>query len=116
MLVRERDDESLLIGQAAPRAWLEMGKRITVRRAPTSFGPVSFELEGQGHQLRARVELAGRRVPSALFVRFRHPELKPIRSVSVNGQNWTDFDPDREWVRIPAPTENLYTIITHHEP
>ena len=34
LLIQERDDETLLLCQATPRAWLEDGKRIEVKRAP----------------------------------------------------------------------------------
>jgi hypothetical protein len=50
-----------------------------------------------------------------LLVRFRHPENMPIRSVQVNGENWTDFDRAKEWVRIANPTQASYTITTRHE-
>ena len=40
MLIRELDDETLVLGQATPRRWLEDGKRIEVKRAPTWFGNI----------------------------------------------------------------------------
>ena len=33
-----------------------------------------------------------------------------MRSVTVNGQNWTDFDGAQEWVRIKAPGQSHYTV------
>src|SRR5215469_16664071 len=47
MLVREVDDHTLLLAQATPRKWLEDGKKIEVRKAPTYFGPVSLQIESQ---------------------------------------------------------------------
>ena len=116
MLVHERDD-ALMLAQAAPRAWLENGKRIEVERAPTYYGPVSFAMESRtsAGEIRARVELSNRKHPAALVVRFRHPQTKPMRSVSVNGRNWADFSAEKESVRIPSPAEARYTIITHYE-
>ncbi len=114
MLVREGDDDSLLLCQAAPRPWLEEGKRIEVRRAPTYFGPVNFTMTGGRESITAKVELGDRRRPGALIVRFRHPESMPIRSVQVNGEHWTDFDRAKEWVRIAKPTQASYTITTRH--
>jgi len=35
-------------------------------------------------------------------VRFRHPEEKPIRSVTVNGATWSDFDPAQGDIRLPG--------------
>ncbi|MHC1762822.1 MAG: hypothetical protein AB9869_00740 [Verrucomicrobiia bacterium] len=115
MLVREVDDDSLLLCQAAPRPWLEEGKRIEVRQAPTYFGPVNFTITGGRDSITAKVDLGARRRPGSLLVRFRHPENRPIRSVQVNGENWTDFDRAEEWVRIANPTQASYTITTRHE-
>ena len=40
------------------------------------------------------------RPPQTVLVRFRHPERKPIKSVTVNGEAWSDFDPAKEVVRL----------------
>jgi hypothetical protein len=45
-----------------------------------------------------------------LLVRLRHPERKPIKAVSVNGQKWQDFDVKKEWVTIAAPRQRRYEI------
>ena len=67
-----------------------------------------------GRQLEAKVEMAGRVQPSSLLVRFRHPQEKQIRGVTVNGRDWKDFDATKEWVRIPAPAERSYSIIVSY--
>jgi hypothetical protein len=117
LLIHERDDNVLALAQATPRAWLENGKRIEVRRAPTYYGPVSFTMESRADagEITATIELPERKQLAALLVRFRHPQAKPIRSVSVNGQNWTDFDVEKEWVRIPRPAQHRYVVTSRHE-
>jgi hypothetical protein len=45
-----------------------------------------------------------------LRVRFRHPEKKSMRAVTVNGRAWKDFDASGEWVRIPQPADARYEI------
>jgi hypothetical protein len=112
MLVREADDQTLFLGQATPRKWLEDGKRILVENAPTYFGPVSFQIEshvGSG-TINANVTLRSNPRLHTLLVRLRHPESKQIRSVSVNGASWTDIDKQRELIRITAPREGTYSI------
>src|SRR5690606_5896695 len=47
MLLNEIGEDTLMIGQAIPRTWLENGKQISVKDAPTYFGPVTFAIEGQ---------------------------------------------------------------------
>lgn len=113
MLVHENGDGSLALGLATPRAWLEEGKRIDVRNAPTYFGPVSFHVSSgsAARQITATVELAPRSAPpQTLFVRLRHPEQKPVKSVTVNGKAWSNFNLQKEWVVIPHPESRQYTI------
>jgi len=66
-------------------------------------------------QIEADVQVPVRSKPTALFVRLRHPAGARIRSVAVNGRPWTDFDPDKEWVRINAPMESRYKIVASYE-
>jgi hypothetical protein len=116
MLVREVDDHTLLLGQATPRKWLADGQKIEIRDAPTYFGKLSYRFESQARSGRilATISLDGQSPPSSLLVRLRHPDGKPIRSVTVDGQNWTDFDRDKEWVRIANPHAGQYTILTSY--
>lgn len=113
MLVRELDDEALLLAQAAPRKWLQDGKKILVERAPTYFGEVAYTIASQAAsgRITAAIEMPTRRPPRTLLIRLRHPDSKPIRSVTVNGKPWSDFDPPKEWVRIPNPAERSYEVV-----
>jgi hypothetical protein len=116
MLVREVDEDTLLIGQAAPRKWLGHGKRIRVTRAPTYFGELSFTIESFADQGRisAIVHPPSRPTPKLLLIRLRHPAARPIRSVTVNGKDWSDFDPAKEWVRIPNPAGERYEVVARY--
>jgi hypothetical protein len=33
-------------------------------------------------------------------VRFRHPKALPIKSATVDGKPWNDFDPQQELLRL----------------
>lgn len=116
MLLLEQDDDSLLLAGFIPRRWLEDGKRIEVRRAPTRFGVLSMSLQSSSAagRLEAEVQMPDRARPSALLVRFRHPASRRMRSVTVNGRNWRDFDNEKEWVRVPAPGEKTYSIVVSY--
>jgi hypothetical protein len=116
MLIRELDDDALLLFQATPRKWLEDGKKIEVKRAPTYYGELSMSVESKAASgcLTAQIEIPKRRQLGRLIVRFRHPEETPIQSVSVNGQNWTNYDTQKEWVVIPEPHQECYVIIVHY--
>jgi hypothetical protein len=116
MLIHERDDDVLVVGQATPRAWLRDGQRIDVQRAPTYYGPVSATVESRAAagEIQAEVQLSGTRRPAALHLRLRHPDGARLRSVTVNGQPWTDLDVAGEWVKIPAPTAARYQIVARY--
>jgi hypothetical protein len=111
MLIRETADDTLLLGQAAPRRWLADGERILVRNAPTYYGPLSMTIESRANEgsITAAIELGEKR-PGTLKLRLRHPASKPISSVRVNGSRWDDFDPQREWVSIVKPEAQRYRI------
>lgn len=112
MLLNEFGTDTLFIGQAIPRAWLEEGKKVEVENAPTYFGLVSFTIDGvdSKNQITASLKISNRNLPKELLVRFRHPNSAKIRSVVVNGKSWKNFDPDKEYIRIPKPFEGKYII------
>ncbi|MBM4435673.1 MAG: hypothetical protein FJ029_00260 [Actinobacteria bacterium] len=117
MLVNELSgDDMLFIGQAIPHAWLADGKRIRVERAPTYFGTVSFSIESRAsaNEIAVTLDPPTRHRPGALLVRLRHPEQRPLQSVTLNGGVWSDFDAKKEWVRLPNPTEPHYHITARY--
>jgi len=117
MLLNElRGDGTLFIGQAVPRAWFADGKRIEVKQAPTYYGPLSFTTESRvaDNEIRTTTELSDRKPPAILLVRFRHPLKKPMTAVTVNGEEWKDFDPKNEWVRIVEPKAGRLVIVAKY--
>jgi hypothetical protein len=116
MLIRELDNRTLFLGQATPRKWLEDGKRIEVEGAPTYFGKLSLTIDSQASSGRiiATIRAPERSRPATILLRLRHPRAKPMQSVTVNGQNWTDFDKEREWVRIQEPTQAEYKVVAQY--
>ena len=114
MLIRELNDDTLLLLQATPRKWLQDGKTIEIERAPTYYGRLSLKIESQtaSNKILTQIDMPDQQYPSVLIVRFRHPMSKPIKSVTVNGQEWTDFDVQKEWVRIQNPGKTQYSIVT----
>jgi hypothetical protein len=116
MLVMERDDNSLLLAGFTPRGWLQDGQRIEVRRAPTRYGMLSMTVSSRAaaRQIDADIEMPDRTLPGTLLVRLRHPSGDRIRAVELNGQEWTDFDATKEWVRISAPREKRYKIVARY--
>jgi hypothetical protein len=101
MLVVE-DGPALWIAKGTPRVWLEQGKKIAVKNAPTYFGTLAYEIvsDADHGKIAATVEMPSRKPPQNVLLRFRHPKSAPIKSVTVNGKPWTDFDPAKETIRL----------------
>jgi hypothetical protein len=114
MLVMEEGDR-LWLARATPRAWLERGKKIAVRGAPTHFGMVSYHIVSSVDEgkINATVEMPSRGGQTVVLLRIRHPRAVPIKRVTVNGRDWTQFDTSKEVVRLegvtgPVDVETVY--------
>jgi hypothetical protein len=97
LLVHETRSKSdapngLQLAPATPRAWLEPGKRIVVRKLPTDFGPLSYSLAAGNATIRGTVDVPSRSPPAALSLRLRLPAGERIVSVSMNGRPFRRFD------------------------
>jgi hypothetical protein len=106
LLVREEGD-TLWLAAGTPRRWLAPGERVEVREGPTYFGPVSYRLEANADGVDARVTLPSRNPAHAVWLVLRAPGGKHVRSVEVDGRQWTDFDPRLERIRLPIETGEI---------
>jgi hypothetical protein len=98
------DGRTLWLARATPRAWLEHGRKIAVKNAPTHFGTVAYEIvsDVDNGKITATVEMPTRKPPASVVLRLRHPKAAPITSVTVNGKPWTAFDKDKETITLRA--------------
>jgi hypothetical protein len=105
LLVMEIGD-ALWMAKATPRHWLEQGKKIAVKNAPTYFGPVGYEIvsDADNGRINATVEMPSRNPPKEVILRFRHPKAAPIKGVTVNGKPWTEFDKAKETILLKGLT------------
>jgi hypothetical protein len=101
MFVME-DGAQLWLARGTPRAWLEQGKRISIKNAPSHYGTVAYEIvsDVEHGRITATVEMPARQVGPGVLLRFRHPKGVPIQKVGVNGKNWKQFDKAREIIRL----------------
>ena len=86
MLLREEGD-TLMLGQAVPRAWLQNGKEIRVEDAPTFFGNIAYSIKSHdgARRMTVRVDPPKKKPPEAISIRLRHPAGKAIQGVTLNG-------------------------------
>jgi hypothetical protein len=111
MLLMEIGDD-LHLARGTPRCWLEDGKQIAISRAPSYFGEVAYQIHSfakQGH-IEAAVSPPRRKRPVSIYLRFRHPQKETMKRVAVNGRPWNDFDPSKEWIKLPGETGDLKVV------
>ncbi len=101
MLLMEENDV-LWLGRGVPRAWMEQGKTISVNNAPTYFGILDYTLTSDvdNNKIVAKVQLAEK--GNKMYLRVRHPQAHPIKSVVLDGKEWKSFSAENEWVELPA--------------
>jgi len=98
MLVHETESrdgrpEGLELSYGTPRAWLAPGKRIVVRDAPTSFGPLSFSISASRGSVQASVDVpTGGDDLRSLRLRLRLPRGVQVASVDLDGRPYMRVD------------------------
>lgn len=87
-LVLEHPDEDVLyFGRGIPRAWIATGRPISVKRAPTRWGPVNFEivLHKETNTLRGTVNFE-RDIPKAIELKLRAPKGMTVKTPAAPGE------------------------------
>ena len=97
MFLMERGEE-LWLAPFVTNNWLEDGMKVSVKNAPTHFGPISYAMESRVAEgfIEVTIDPPQRNPPKAIVLRVRHPEGKPIKAVLVNGEPTQDFDVEKE--------------------
>ena len=115
MFVAELDG-ALHLGRGLPRYWLKDGETIGIRNASTYFGKVSYEIRSQIKDGRIEVSLdpPARDPFREIVLRLRHPEGRPIRKVSVNGQPWEHFQAAEGQIRLPSSTQGHTEVVAEY--
>ena len=115
MLIQE-DGKDILLAWATPKAWLEDGKRINVKDACTRFGPMAFEIvsHAKSGTIEATIDPPKRNPPSGmkLKLRLRHPNDRPIKRATVNGQEWGEFTKDT--IVTPGAGSRSVAVTAHY--
>jgi hypothetical protein len=103
MFVTERGEE-LWLAPFVPGHWLKNGMIVAVRHAPTRFGPVDYSIRSalSRGEIEATIQFPQTTTAKRVVLRLRHPEGKPMRAVTVQGQSHPGFDPRRETIAFEA--------------
>ena len=105
----------LWVARATPRAWLEQGKRIAVKNAPSYFGDLAYEIvsDVDHGKISATIDIPARRRSRSVIVRFRHPRGAPIKRVTVNGRPWSNLNADKEVITLTG-LKGKATIVANY--
>lgn len=111
MLVMEMGGD-LFLAKGTPREWLEDGKEIAVRQAPSHFGELGYRIKSHASQgyVEATVQPPSRQQPANIFLRLRHPQRALLKRVTLDGRSWRDFDAAKEWIRLPVAASTLKVV------
>jgi len=108
---------NLLLLAGAPRAWFAAGETIRIRNAPTYSGTVDVEVTSRTDRgrIEALIKPPKRSPCGTIRLRLRHPEGKPIRSVTINGKPHDNFDREGEWIILPKNAkDDLKIVASYH--
>lgn len=77
-----------------------------IEYASTFFGKLGYEIvsDVDNGRITATIEVPSRAAPASMLLRLRHPQAKPMRSVMVNGKEWTAFDKEKETIELKGLT------------
>jgi len=107
---------TLWLAKGTPRSWLDDGKSFSVSDAPTAWGEAGFSVAShlKERTITATIQFSSRGRPLTKF-RLRAPEGNRIRSVTLNGQPWTQYDVTEETITIPSNLGNKVSLTVSYE-
>ena len=115
MFIREEGD-NLYLAQGIPRYWLAGGRSVGIKNAATHFGPMSLRITSaaDAKTITAVLEPPKRNPPRAIRLRIRHPDSKPMQSVTLGGEKYERFDAGKEWIELPADASGVQKVVVEY--
>ncbi len=118
LVFEERDKDLIWLNRAAPRAWLEDGKKTLVKNAPTRWGKIGYSVESHisRNNISARIDFSGPPCGQLeINLRLRHPGHKKLGCVRVNGREWRRVDRDNDIISVPCAKRGQINIETYYD-
>jgi hypothetical protein len=103
----------LELAAATPRAWLAPGKTISVRAAPTSFGPLSYTLTSRRGVIQATVDVPSVAPLRRLWLRLRLPHAGRLTTVELDGASYKRFNRDSGLIDLSGRKGRLILEARH---
>lgn len=91
------DADKLHLMMGSPRGWLDDGKTVQVKAAPTHFGELNFMAESRASRGEITFRISPpQRHPAHLVLHVRPPtKYGQLRAVTVDGNSWNLFEKDQ---------------------
>jgi hypothetical protein len=105
--LEDSDADRLCLAKGMPREWVGSGETLSIERAPTRWGRVSFQMKADipAKRVTASVTLARPGAPKELHVKFRLPEQYKLGVVTANGRP----------VQVGGPHGDIAVVSTGNE-
>jgi hypothetical protein len=115
LVFEDPQSETLWLGKGVPRQWLEDGKTTAVSDAPTRWGRVGYSIVSHvsDNKIMAKVELPSS-FAAVTNLRLRTPGEAKLKSVTLNGKPWKQFNADEETITIPAGTIGTVNLVAQY--
>jgi hypothetical protein len=117
LVFEDPTSDALWLAKATPRDWLQSGKNISVRRAPTRWGSVGYSLKSSLDKstILASVELPHSPFAATIHLRLRVPAGHTLQSVTLNGQLWSQFNAQDEMITIPPGHSGTVSLVVGYK-
>ena len=112
---RDGNPHGLELAFATPRAWLRPGRRIVARRAPTSFGPVSFTIDSRARSVHVSLDVPDRAPLRTLRLRLRLPPGNRMTDAALDGRPFHRIDPRAETIDLSGQAGNLELVVAYRK-
>jgi hypothetical protein len=115
LVFEDPQSDTVWLGKAVPRSWLQDGKTITVERAPTRWGRLGFSIVSHlaSGSVAAQLNLP-QGFAATTKLRLRAPNNVLLKSVTVNEKPWNNFDAQSETITIPPGTTGSLRVVAHY--
>lgn len=106
----------LWLGKAIPRNWLEDGKVTKVTGAATKWGRIGFSIDShlKSSTIETKIDLSPQGLPVTTTLKLRAPDELKIKSVTLNGKSWTQFDSGTETITFPPGMSGEVEVVAHY--
>jgi hypothetical protein len=112
MLIYE-DDKSIHLLRGIPSWWLAQGqKNISVERAPTTSGPISFTVSRVGDRLEILMNLPEHAPDKIIDLHLPLLLGSRLGQIEINGKPWMKFDSAKNEVSFSNLSGNVRLFVT----